>query len=118
MLGFGFIFISIVLLANSGMYFALPVMLLGIFLLASGISQLVKADGAKATIQYRSSDRESLPRPNPDAELPPIRTEYIRPEGSTHHTEDLIKGPFSVTEPTTRLLEVQEDPKETGHKAS
>jgi hypothetical protein len=105
-LGFGLIFISIVLLANSGVYLSLPVMLLGISLLASGISRLVKADRPKATIDYRGAAPESLPSSQPNVELPPVRTEYIKPEKSDHSAEEAVGAPFSVTEPTTRLLEI------------
>lgn len=114
-LGFGLIFISILIFAMPGdTLFWLLAMVPGISLLASGISRLVKADGAKATIEYRGAERESLPKSQPNAALPPIQTEYIRPDVPTDQTEDLMKAPFSVTEPTTELLEADGDPKEAG----
>jgi hypothetical protein len=106
-LGFGFIFISILLLANTGnTFYWLLVMIPAFCLLASGISRLVKADGRKANIDYQATERESLPTSQSNAVLPPIQTEYIKPEKSNYRTDDLVKESYSITEPTTQHLKV------------
>lgn len=109
-LGFGFIFISILLLFNlpgNPLYWLLT-MISGIALLASGISRLVKASQPKA-INYQSAERDSFPASPSNPPLPPVQTDYIKPEKSNYRTDDLAREPFSVTEPTTRHLEIDEE---------
>jgi hypothetical protein len=106
-LGFGFIFISILIFTMPGnTFFWLLMMIPGISLLASGISRLVKAGGRKANVDYRAAERASFPTSHSNSVLPPVQTEYIKPEKSIYRTDDLVREPFSITESTTRHLEI------------
>lgn len=110
-LGFGLIFISILLLFNlpgSPLYWLLT-MISGIASLASGITRLVKADQPKANTANQAAGRNSLPKSQSDAPLPPIQTEYIAPENLNYRTDNLAREPFSITEPTTKHLEIDEE---------
>jgi hypothetical protein len=110
-LGFGFIFISILLLFNlpGNTFYWLLMIIPGISLLASGISRLVKADGEKANINYQAAGRDSFPTSQSNAALPPVQTEYIEPEKSNYRTDDLVKEPYSITEPTTQHLKFEDE---------
>ena len=109
-LGFGFIFISILLLANTdNIFYWLSVMLAGIVLLASGVTRLVKAEEPKANIDYQAAERDAFPTSQTNSALPPVQTDYIKPEKSNYRTDNLVREPFSVTEPTTRHLKIDSE---------
>ena len=106
-LGFGFIFISILLLINlPGTFYWLLMMISGIALLASGITRLVKAYEPEANIDYQAAERDSFPTSQANSALPPVQTDYIKPEKSNYRTDNLVREPFSITEPTTQHLEI------------
>jgi hypothetical protein len=109
-LGFGFSFISILLLFNiPSTFYWLLVMIPAIALLASGISRIVKADGMKPKRTADVTKPNSLPATRSNPALPPIQTEYIKPSKSIYETDDLAGQPLSVTEPTTRHLQINSD---------
>ena len=68
------------------------------YFLGTGISRLIQAKGIKA-----------LTRRDEPAALPPVQTEYIKPSESIYQTDDLALQPLSVTEHTTRHLEVENE---------
>ncbi len=107
-LGFGFIFISLLLLSNlpGNTFYWLLMMIPGIALLASGITRLVKADERKANIDYQAAERDSFPTSQTNSALPPVQTDYIKPEKSNYRTDNLVREPFSITEPTTQHLKI------------
>lgn len=106
-LGFGFMFISILLFTIPGnTFFWLLMMIPAISLLASGIPRIVKASGSKATIDYSAAEPDSFPASRSNSALPPVQTEYIKPEKSIYRADDLVEEPYSITEPTTRHLEI------------
>jgi hypothetical protein len=107
-LGFGFILISILLLFKlpGNTFYWLLMMIPGIALLASGITRLVKADEPKANIDYQAAERDSFPTLQVNSALPPVQTDYIKPEKSNYRTDNLVREPFSITEPTTQHLEI------------
>ncbi len=108
-LGFGFIFISILLFTLPGnTFFWLLMMIPAIVLLSSGIGRLVKSSQPKA-VNYQAVRRNSLPASPQNSALPPVQTDYIKPEKSNYRTEDLAGAPFSVTESTTRHLEIDDE---------
>jgi hypothetical protein len=103
-LGIKGLLIGIGFLIGSGISFAISIRLavLGLFFLAfavvflgSGISRLVQASKTKA-----------LSTKDEPAALPPVETEYIKPSRSIYETDDLAKQPLSITEHTTRHLEM------------
>lgn len=65
------------------------------FYLSSGISRFVQARGTKA-----------LNKMNEPTELTAGQTEYIKPPRSFYETDDLAAQPLSITEPTTRHLQI------------
>ena len=83
-------------------------MIPGIVLLASGITRLVKADGKKANIDYQAIGRDSFPTSQLNSALPPVQTDYIKPEKSHYRTDNLVREPFSITEPTTQHFNLYE----------
>jgi len=109
-LGFGFSFISILLLFNiPGTFYWLLVMTLAIALLASGITRIVKADGMKPKKTADVTPPNSLPATGSNPALPPIRSEYIKPAKPIYEASDLAGQPGSVTEATTRQLQMDSE---------
>ncbi len=109
-LGFGFLFVSILLLANiPGTFYWLLVMISAILLLASGITRLVKSYGMEPKKTADVTQPNSLPATKSSPALPPIRTEYIKPAKPTYEASDLAGQPVSVTEATTRQLQMDSD---------
>lgn len=112
-LGFGLGFITVFLFAMPGdSFYWLLAALPAVLLLASGISRLVKA-GMKPEIDYRSIERDSLPGSSSNLKLPPVQTEYIKPVKSNYQTDKIAREPHSVTEPTTRQLQIDDEEKAT-----
>ena len=109
-LGFGFSFISILLLFNiPGTFYWLLVMTLAIALLASGITRIVKADGKEPKKTADVTPPNSLPATGSNPALPPIRSEYIKPAKPIYEASDLAGQPGSVTEATTRQLQMDSE---------
>lgn len=109
-LGFGFSFVSILLLINiPGTFYWLLVMISAILLLASGITRLVKADGMKPKKTANVTPPNSLPATGSNPALPPIQSEYIKPSKPIYESSDLAGQLVSVTEATTRQLQMDSD---------
>ena len=113
-LGSGFICISMLLFTVPGstLYWVLA-MIPAIVLMASGIPRIIKANEKKTNIKYRAAEHNSLPVAQPNSALPPAQAEYIKPEKSTYRTNDLVVEPHSVTEPTTQIIEINEEDETT-----
>lgn len=110
-LGFGF-------LAAAGLLFTIPpreglfwllLMITGFCLLASGISRWIKADTLKNERKNKIKiiPQSAFPANQPIKELPPTQNDYIKPQNSIYKTDELASEPLSVTEETTRHLEMQ-----------
>jgi len=110
-LGFGFLFTAVFLFTippRDG-FFWLFALIPGFCLLASGISRYVKSDALEKERKNRVifPNTSTLPANQPQKELPPIQTDYVKPQKSLYKTEDLM--PSSVTEDTTRQLEMKSE---------
>ena len=109
-LGFGFTFIGILLLFNlpSNTFFWLLMLFSAFLLLASGISRIVKAE-MKPKKKAGVIQPNLFPSTRSNPALPPIQTEYIKSSKSTSGIDDLAGQPLSVTEPTTRRLQMDSE---------
>ena len=112
-LGFGFLTAAVFLFTippHDGIFWLL-MMIPGFSLLASGISRWIKADALKK----ERTRRVNVPQPptfaetQPKKELPPTQTDYVKPQKSLYETDDLQGAPLSVTEDTTRHLEMKSE---------
>lgn len=109
-LGFGFLLIAFLVLAMPGdTFYWMFLMIPGISLLASGISRIVKAEGMKTNNKIDSARQNSFPATPSKQALPPLQTEYVKPSDLVHRTDDLAGQPFSVTEKTTRQLQMNSE---------
>jgi hypothetical protein len=112
LLGISFIIISILLYNIPGDTFFWLLMLFPAFsLIASGISRIVKANGIKSNKNADFNQVNSFPVAQANQSLPPLQTEYIKPLKSVYETDDLAGQPLSVTEPTTRHLQMDSEGK-------
>lgn len=108
--GFGFLFISLLLFTMPGnTIFWLLMMIPAISLLATGIPRIIKANGMKAKKFEDVVQSNSFPATNSNPTLPPIQTDYIKPRQSFDEASHLAGQPLSVTEPTTRQLQMDSD---------
>ena len=112
-LGLGFLLAGIFLFTippHDGIFWLL-MMIPGFSLLASGISRWIKADSLKKERVARVNviQQPTFPKTQPQKELPPSQTDYVRPAKSIYQTEDLAVEPRSVTEGTTRHLEMKSE---------
>lgn len=112
-LGFGFLAAAVFLFTippRDGIFWLL-MMIPGFSLLASGISRLVKADALKKerTALVNVIQPPTFAATQPKKELPPTRTDYVKPQSSIYETDDLSPAPHSVTENTTRHLEMNSE---------
>jgi hypothetical protein len=101
MLGIGFMIISGIVFTTftpRGWVLAIFALVFAVVFLASGLSRFIQARAMRALT--KRDDR---------AALPVGQAEYITPMRSTYETEDLIARPLSVTENTTRHLELDAD---------
>lgn len=80
--------------------------------LAKGISEIVRYGMVKgnkdAMNQLPNSSPNVLPQPPANSSLPPLQTEYVKPQKSIYDTGELSIQP-SVTEDTTRHLEINKE---------
>jgi hypothetical protein len=97
MIGVGLILVAALALAltTASLPVALFSLIFGVVFLSMGVSRLVQARGLKAL-----AEREE------PAALPTGQTEYIKPVRSVFDTDDLSAVRVSVTENTTRHLEL------------
>lgn len=83
--------------------------------LASGISNVVKyrliaGKQAASGNTQNSADQTHLLNQPPNNALPPTQTDYVAPpKNSIYDTGDLVENPGSVTEATTRHLEINSE---------
>lgn len=110
-LGFGFLAAGIFLFTmppNDGIFWLL-MMIPGFSLLASGVRRLIKADAIKKERKAGaiSNQQTAFAATQTIKQLPPIQTDYIKPVKSIYETDDLPGEPLSVTENTTRHLEIK-----------
>lgn len=108
-LGAGFLVTSVFLFAMPGdtIYWLLT-MIPAFCLIASGVRRILKAEAVKKKPLRNtvSSQQAALSAVSSKKELPPTQTDYVKPAKSIYKTDDLSREPASVTEPTTRHLEM------------
>lgn len=111
LLGVGFLIISILLyrIPPHDTFFWLLMLFPAFSLIASGISRIVKANGMKSKKIADVIQPNPFPATQSNPALPPIQTEYIKPAKSIYETNDLAGKPLSVTEPTTRHLQMDSE---------
>ncbi len=106
-LGFGFMGVGFFLWTippQTGILWLL-LMIPGFVLLASGIARVVKAEALKK--EAAPNQQKELPITQRIKELPPTQTDYIKPQSPTYKTDDPAAQPSSITENTTRHLEIK-----------
>ena len=84
-------------------------------LLSSGIAQvtqLKKLEKLEATFSPSVPTSGKISSPENKNALPPAQDAYLKPQNSIYETEDLAEVPLSVTENTTRHLEIKQDDEE------
>ena len=74
-------------------------------MIAKGVSEMAKVRRIEKKGIAHPFERPTFIGNQPNQALPPVQTEYIRPQGSIYETGDLVVQP-SVTENTTRHLEI------------
>jgi zinc-ribbon domain len=108
-LGFGFALTTFLVKSMPGdTYFWMLFVIPAFCLLASGISRIVKAEELKKNKNATPIYIPTLPANQANKQLPPNKTEYIKPKNSIYKTDDLVEQPISVTENTTKLLKIEE----------
>lgn len=108
-LGFGFLAAGVFLFTippTDGIFWLL-MMIPGFFLLASGIGRILKSNASEKDVNV--IQQPAFPVNQPQKELPPSQTDYVKPAKSLYETEDLLGEPRSVTENTTRHLEMESE---------
>src|ERR1044072_5669536 len=90
-LGFGFLTISMLLFAIRGnSLFWVLTMIPAIYLIASGIPRIIQANEKKGKIDYQAAQTNSFPTTPTNSALPPVQTEYIKPEKSNYQSDHLV----------------------------
>lgn len=108
-LGFGFFLTTVFVKSMPGdTYFWMLFLIPAFCLLASGISRIVKAEEMKKSRKAMPYQIPILNANQPNKELPPSKTDYVKPKKSIYETDDLVERPLSVTENTTKLLQADE----------
>ena len=114
-MGFGFLIVSVVLLVTnvaSGKFWWWAMLFPAFSLLAVGASRWVKVNrmekkalnGENASLNAQAQFASS----QANTALPPTQTEFIKPQKSIYDTGEFVAPP-SVTEGTTRHLEINND---------
>jgi hypothetical protein len=112
MMGVGFFIISMMLLITDvakGQRWWWAMLFPAFSLLATGISQAAKVrrlDKQKAAQPYQQPKFNPAP---PNASLPPTQSSYAQPAKSIYDTGEFDVRPPSVTEGTTRHLEINKE---------
>lgn len=110
LLGIGFFIIAGLLFTIPGdTYYWLLMLFPAFSLIASGTSRIVKAKGMRLKETADVIQPDSFPAMRSNRELPPIQTEYTKPSKSIYATDELAGQPLSVTEPTTRQLQLDSE---------
>lgn len=113
-LSMGFILAGILLFTippRNGIFW-LGFMIAGAALLASGVGRIIRSEAAKKEAKEREANAmqpPSLPITQRHRELSASQTDYVKPKASIYKTDDLAAQPRSVTEGTTRHLEIDKD---------
>lgn len=82
----------------------------GFSALGAGIAQFVQLKKAEQQVMFAPPAENALPKSAPNAALPPTSTDYVAPpKGSIYDTGEFAERPGSVTEGTTRHLEINSD---------
>lgn len=112
-LGAGFLAVGMLLFTIPGSTFFWVLMLIPAFcLIASGASRMIKSEAIKKERAAKTSfiRQPTFAANQPIKELPPTQADYIKPPNSIYKTDyktDYLVGePPSVTEPTTRQLQI------------
>lgn len=112
-LGVGFLTVAMVLLITgvAGGHKWWWAMLIPAFtMLANGFGSISKSKRLEKkkfeAVEQTSQHQFSMPPPN--ASLPPLQTEYVKPQKTIYDTGELV-APSSVTEGTTRHLEINRE---------
>jgi hypothetical protein len=115
-MGFGFLIVSIVLLMTGvagGKAWWWAMLFPAFSMMAVGISQWAKVNRMEKKRQ--NGEIHSAPSPQftpnqPNTALPPTQTDYVQPpQKSIYDTGELVAPPLSVTENTTRHLEINNE---------
>ena len=112
-LGVGFLLTGFLLFTippHDGIFWLLA-MIPGFCLMASGVSRFIKHDALKKerTIRVNVPQPPTFAETQAKKQLPPTQTDYVAPQKSLYETDDLVGEPLSVTESTTRLLEIDSE---------
>ena len=105
-LGFGFMGAGVFLWTippRDGILWLL-LMIPGFILLANGISRVIKAEAAKK--EAKTIQPPTLPITERMKELSPTQTDYVKPQTPIYKADDPAPEPRSITEATTRNLEI------------
>lgn len=106
-LGAGFLVTSIFLFTIPGdTFFWLLMMIPAFCLIASGVSRIIKADVLKTKGKIETVESNALSQKKSQKELTPTKTDYIKPQNTIYETDNLSGQPISVTEDTTRHLQM------------
>ncbi len=109
--GIGFLIISIVLFSTNvagGKNWWWAMLFPAFSMLASGISQMVKVKRLEKRGNATAIQPNTLPTNQANTALPPIQTEFIKPQSSIYDTGNLVERPPSVVENTTKLLKLDD----------
>ena len=112
MMGIGFLIVSLVLLFTgvaNGQKWWWAMLFPAFAMLATGISQFVKYGHLEEKRSVNIVQQPSLTGNQPLQGLPPTQSDYVKPQNSVYDTGDLVEVPLSVTENTTRHLEINKE---------
>lgn len=110
-MGVGFLVVSIVLFMTNvagGQKWWWAMLFPAFTLLATGLSQFVRYSKLEPKSPNTVRQPTFSATQNP-ASLPPSQTEYVKPQRSIYDTGDLVETPSSITEGTTRHLEINKE---------
>jgi ribosomal protein L40E len=110
--GFGFLAVSMALLFTGvagGKSWWWAMLFPSFFSFANGVSQILKANRMNRNAANANPAMQNQIPPNqPNLNLPPNQTEYVKPQNSIYDTGELAPPP-SVTEQTTKHLEMNSE---------
>lgn len=110
--GIGFLIVSIVLLTTGvagGRAWWWAMLFPAFGLLSKGISDYLTSRKMEKRLYGNPGQfQPSLNQSHNKADLPPVQTAYVKPQGSIYETGELA-APSSVTENTTRHLEINKE---------
>jgi zinc-ribbon domain len=112
--GIGFLIISVVLLLTNvagGQAWWWAMLFPAFSMIAAGVSSMSKSKRLekKRSVTLTDSNQNQLPNSQPNVSLPAFQTEYVKPQQSIYDTGEFIEAPTSVTDATTRHLEINKE---------